>query len=61
MLIEGIGLVQVELQNIVKFGWIGILFFMIWQLNFPGMVKSLDKVPICLSLEEVAVRAGNKV
>jgi hypothetical protein len=36
-------------------------FSLLGQLSFPGMARRLDYAPICLSLEEVTVRAGHKV
>ncbi len=29
--------------------------------SFPGMVRPIEEAPICLYLEEVAVRAGHNV
>ncbi len=37
------------------------LLLLIGQPSFPGMVMPIDEAPICLSVEEVAVHAGNKV
>jgi hypothetical protein len=34
---------------------------MIEQTSFSRMVRAIDWAPICLSLEEVAVRAGHDV
>jgi hypothetical protein len=35
-------------------------FFLLGQPSFHGMVRPIDEDPICLSLEEVTVRAGHK-
>jgi hypothetical protein len=38
-----------------------LLLLLFGQLSFPGMVRPIEWVPICLSLEEVGEYAGHKV
>jgi hypothetical protein len=38
-----------------------LLLLLDWTLSFSATVRPIDKVPICLSIEEASVQGGHEV